>query len=109
MNLDRPDLRMALVATSWYRRAHILAKRPVPPAADRLAQHLEQALGALATNGQADGAAQPHWLTTRQVAQQLGCSDRTARRIATRIGHRIGRDWLIPADAVREEDNDDAT
>ncbi len=102
MSLDRPDLRMALVAASWYRRAHILAKRPVPAAADRLAQHLEQALAA---NGQADRASPPQWLTTKQVAQQLGVSDRTARRIATRIGHRVGRAWLIPADALPEEND----
>ncbi|MGO9098864.1 MAG: helix-turn-helix domain-containing protein [Mycobacterium sp.] len=96
------DLKMAIVAVAYYRRAHILSKRPVPPSADRLADHLQQTL--LSANGQEMPAAQTHWLSTRQAARLLGCSDRTARRIAARVGRRIGRDWLIPADAIREED-----
>jgi hypothetical protein len=35
---------MALAAVSYYRRAHILTKRPVPPAADVLAEHSVSAL-----------------------------------------------------------------
>jgi hypothetical protein len=97
---------VALAAVSYYRRAHILGKRPIPPAADSLADHLEQALS---VSGQEPVAAQPDWLSTRQAARLLGCSDRTARRIAVRVGRRVGRDWLIPADALpREEDGDDA-
>jgi hypothetical protein len=107
MTLDRADLRMALAAVSYYRRAHILAKRPVPTAADALAEHLEQAL--MSASGQDDVAAQPEWLSTGQVARLLGCSERTARRIAARIGSRVGRDWVISADALpRREDNSDA-
>ena len=44
--LDPVDLKMALAAVSYYRRAHILSRRPVPPAADRLAEHLKQELSA---------------------------------------------------------------
>jgi excisionase family DNA binding protein len=99
MTLDDTDIRMALVAASYYRRAHILCKRPVPAAADRLINHLTH----LAANGQDSVAAQPHWLTTRQAAELLGCSDRTARRIAARVGRRVGREWLIPVDAISEE------
>jgi hypothetical protein len=106
MNLDRADLKMALVAVSWYRRAFVLAKRPVPAAADRLAEHLQQAL---AVNGQEIVAAQPHLISTRQAAELLGCSDRTARRIAARVGRRVGREWLIPVDAISEENHDDGS
>jgi AraC-like DNA-binding protein len=102
-DLDRADLKMALVAVSWYRRAFVLAKRPVPPAAERLAQHLEEALAA---NGQETLAAQPHWVSTKQMAQRLGCSDRTARRIAKQVGHRVGRAWIIPADALPSEEDE---
>jgi AraC-like DNA-binding protein len=100
--LDDIDVRMALVAASYYRRAHILCKRPVPAAADRLINHLTH----LAVNGQANGVAQPHWLSTKQVAQRLGCSDRTARRIAARVGRRIGRQWVVPADALPSEEDE---
>ncbi|KLO29522.1 hypothetical protein [Mycobacterium haemophilum] len=102
--LDRADLKMALAAVAYYRRAHILSKRPIPPAADRLAAHLEQALSAC---GQEDVARQSDWLSTEQLAQRLNCSTRTARRIATRIGRRAGRDWLVPADALTQEENGD--
>lgn len=103
MTLDKTDLRMALVAVSYYRHAYILAKRPVPAAADRLVGRLETALAA---SGQEPVAVQPHWLSTRQLADRLRCSDRTARRIAARHGHRLGRDWLIPADAVTGDEED---
>jgi hypothetical protein len=105
MTLDDTDVRMALVAANYYRRAHILSKRPIPAAADRLVDHLQQTLSA---NGQETAAAQTHWLSTRQAARLLGCSDRTARRIAARIGRRVGREWLIPADALPEEEDNDA-
>jgi hypothetical protein len=93
-----------LVALEYYRRAHLLSKRPIPPAADRLAEHLERALSA---GGQEPVAAQPDWLSTRQAAGRLRCSDRTARRIAERLGRKVGREWLIPADALPEEDEGD--
>jgi hypothetical protein len=102
MTLDSTDIRMALAATHYYRRAFVLLKRPVPPAADRLVDHLQQAL--VAANGQETAAAQPHWYSTRQVAQLLGISDRTARRLAKQIGQRVGRAWIIPADALPSED-----
>jgi hypothetical protein len=58
----------------------------------------------VAASGHPEPAAAQHWLSTRQTAQQLGCSDRTARRIAQKVGHRIGREWLIPAAALPEEE-----
>jgi hypothetical protein len=110
MNLDRADLKMALVAVSWYRRAFVLAKRPIPRAADRLADHLHQALTELAetaSRGHVLEGAPQEWVSTREAAQQLGCTQRHARRIAARLGHRVGRDWVIPTDALpRGEDND---
>lgn len=38
------------------------------------------------------------WLTTREVAEALGCSERWARELAHRIGCRTGRQWLIERD-----------
>lgn len=105
--LDRTDLQMARVAVSYYRRAHELAKREVPPAADRCAEHLQEALS-LSASGQEDAVPQQDWLSTGEVAQKLGCSERTARRTAKRIGRRIGRDWFIPADALPREEEDDS-
>lgn len=97
--LDRTDLQTAAVAVEYYRRAHLLSKRPIPPAADRLAEHLRDLVS---VNGQGNGTAEQHWFTTTQTAQQLQCSERTARRIARRVGRKVGRQWLIPADALPE-------
>ena len=105
MELDSTDLRMAAVAVEYYKRAHILSRRPVPEAAYRLSDHLSQAL---AVNGQGTVAPQPDWLSTGQVAERLGVSPRTARRVASRVGCRVGRTWLVPTDALpsaSEEDN----
>lgn len=101
--LTRADLRTAHAALCYFRRAHVLSCRPVPEAVDILAAHIEQALAA---NGQPEPPTPQDWLTTSQVAQRLNCSTRTALRIAKRVGHRKGRIWLVPADAV-EEDTDD--
>ena len=95
--LDATDLKMVRVALCYYVRAHELSKRPVPPAAVRLAEHLEQAV---ADDGHTSVVAQPQWITTNEAATRLGQSERTARRIAQRCGHKIGRTWFIPADAL---------
>lgn len=102
-SLDQTDLRMAWVTANYYRRAHILAKRPVPAAADRLADHLQAAL-TVSANGQGSVVAQPDWVSTGEAARQLGCSERTARRLAARVGRRVGRERMIPVDALPGEE-----
>lgn len=99
--LDDTDLKMVRVALCYYVRAHELSKRPVPPAAARLAAHLEHAV---ADDGHTSVMPQPQWITTTEAAARLGQSERTARRIAQRCGHKIGRTWFIPADAIATED-----
>ncbi len=101
MTLDNNDLRTARTAVAFYRRAYVMHKRPVPPAVTALAQHLTSML---AEGGQETVVPQQEWLTTRQVATRLRCSQRTARRIAAQVGRKAGHQWLIPADAVPEED-----
>jgi hypothetical protein len=98
--LDSTDLRMALVTVRYYLRAHELIHRPPPPAALRLADHLTSAMSA---NGQECVGTQPDWLTTRQAAHRLHRTERHARRIAQRVGTKIGSRWLIPADALEEQ------
>lgn len=100
MSLDQTDLRMALAAADFYRRACVLSKRPVPPAADRLVEHL---LALMSDHGQQPATPQPHWLTTEQVARRLNISERHARRIATTVGQRVGRQWWIPETALPED------
>jgi len=104
MTLDKTDLRMAMVALSYYRRAHVLSKRPVPAAADRLADHLQQAMAA---SGHESVVAQVDWLSTREVVQRRICSERTARRLAERVGRKFGRGWFIPADALPQQEGED--
>ncbi len=99
--LDRTDLRMARVAIAWYIRQHHLHKRPVPAAAWRLSDHLDD----MSESGPEEVAPQPHWLTTREVAERMNCTTRHARRVATRIGKRVGHQWLIPDDALPDEEN----
>jgi len=100
--LDRIDLRMARVAINYFVAVHREMKKAVPPAAIRLAEHLDDAL---ASRGQDAVPSRPDFLTTKQVAERLGCSHRTARRIAQTIGHRVGRDWLINPESLPEQDN----
>lgn len=99
MTLDKADLKMALAAVSYYRRALEISKVPEPPAAARLADRLR---GALAANGQEDTVRQVNWLTTRDVMRRCNCSESTARRIAKRFGKKVGRQWLVSADALPE-------
>ena len=103
--LDRTDLKMALAAVSYYQRAHILSRRPVPPAADRLKEHLEEALSA---RRQEPVVPQQQWLSTKEIAERRRCSQKTAQRLARRIGHQIGRDWFVLADALPQEEDRDA-
>ena len=91
---------MARAATAYYVRAHMLSRREVPPAALRLAGHLDLLLSDI---GQAPVVPPQEWLTTQQVAERLGCSQRAAQRIATKCGTRFGRQLLTPADALPED------
>jgi hypothetical protein len=99
--LDSTDLKMVRVALCYYVRAHELSKRAVPPAAARLAAHLEIAV---ADDGHTSVVPQPQWITTAEAAARLGRSPRTVRRIAQRCGRKIGRTWFIPLDALPTED-----
>lgn len=99
--LDRTDLATALVAANYYTRAFALIKRPVPDAALRLIDHLHQAMS---SSGHPQQVSAEKWITTTQLAERRGCSTRQARRIAQQIGHRIGNRWLIPADAVEQQE-----
>ena len=102
MTLDPIDLQTARSVVGYYRRAHELSKRPVPPAADRLAANLEALMSSV---GHEPVVAQPHWLTTAEVAARLNISQRHARRIAVRIGQRIGHQLVVPADALPTEED----
>lgn len=99
--LDLLDIRAALAALRFHRRAHEESRLSVPPALDRAADNL-QAL--MAVNGQSDNTSRQDWLTTDQIAERLQCSERTARRIAAEVGKKIGRQWMAPADALPTED-----
>ncbi len=100
MNLDAADLKMARVCVNYYISVLRHMKRDVPPPALRLLDHVN----AVAEIGQEPVAAQQQWLTTGEVAQRRGCSKRTAQRIAERVGHKVGHIWIIPADAIEEDD-----
>jgi hypothetical protein len=74
----------------------------LPPSADygQLAEALNCALAADGREPVADQPEPAQWVSTRQAAHKLGCSERQARRVAARVGHRVGGRWVIPADAL---------
>ncbi len=99
-DLDPPDVRAALAALRFYRRAHELSRLPVPPALDRVADYLKSVV---AFKRQEDVVPQEELLTTAEVADRMQCSLSTALRLARRHGHRVGRQWFTPADALPED------
>lgn len=94
--LDATDLEMAFVAVKYYLRDHELRRKTPNLAAYRLAHRLEEILAA----GTDPTPAPQQWLTTRDITEHLGCPERTARRIATKHGTKVGRQWLTPADSI---------
>jgi hypothetical protein len=99
--LDHTDLKTCRVGLLWIRRHRELYRQAADPAVDRAIGHLEEILS-VSARGPKDDAAEENWVTTRQAAEQWGCSPRHASRIAPRIGGRkSGRDnWLIPEGAL---------
>jgi hypothetical protein len=98
-------LRVALQAVLVAARQRRL--NGVPPSSD-YGQLAEALKSALAANGRESVAAQPaqaEWISTRQAAKALGCSQRQAQRIAAQVGHRVGGRWLVPADALQREEH----
>ena len=98
--LDPSDIRTVLAALQFHRRAHEWSRLPVPPALDRVAANLESML---AFKRQDEVVPQEELLTTTEVAARMRCSANTALRLARRHGHRVGRQWLTPADALPED------
>ena len=98
-DLDRSDLKTVRAALRFYRRVHEEAHLPIPPALDRVAANLQ---AMVAFKRQEDVVPQTQWLTTAEVAERMQCSANTALRLARRHGHRVGRQWLTPADAIED-------
>jgi hypothetical protein len=100
MMIDRTDLSTCRVGLLWIRRHRELHHQPPHPAIERAIEHLEDILS-MSASGPEDEAPEQNWVTTKQAAQQWGCSTRHARRIANQRGCRKdGRDWLIPEEAL---------
>jgi hypothetical protein len=94
---------LALARRAVLLAEHDLRRNGLPASA--YGQLIEALTAALAADGRKTVASQPEptqWLTTTQVARELHCSQRQARRIAARCGHRVGGRWVIPADALQE-------
>ena len=100
--LDATDIRMAQVCVNYYISALKHMKRPVPESA----HHLLANITALADIGQEPVVVQQELLTTAEVAQRLGCSTRTAQRIANRVGYPLGPILVVPADAIVGDEDD---
>jgi hypothetical protein len=98
--LDQTDLataRDALVFVRSLRQSH---RQPPKPAEDRAIEHIEATLTSCSSATE-DVVAEDNWVTTKQAAEIRGCSPSYIRRIAPQLGgHRNGRDWMIPKEAV---------
>lgn len=98
--LSGDDRRLVGYAVAAARK--LRARNGLPPLAD-----LDQLALTLAAWGQPDTADDPasddELMTTQAAAELLGCSERTARRLAPRLGGRlIGGHWLLDAQAVHQ-------
>ena len=92
---DLALLRYMANAAIDYRRRHGWSSSPM---LDRLA-----AIGQTDSTPQPAEQSGPMDMTTAEAAQLLGCSERSVRRKAKQLGgHRVGRSWLLDAEAVHE-------
>ncbi len=97
-------LRTTLLAVQYLaerqRRKHL----SYPRQWDELAAALSAAMSDRPRADTAEPAAlQADYMTTDELAAQLGCSPRQARRYAPRLdGQRIGGTWRIPVSAVTD-------
>jgi hypothetical protein len=98
-DLDNTDLHAIAVALLWIRRHRELHRQPPSAAIERALDHLTSTLAA---NGQGAEPNPRDLLTTAEVAKRVGCSKRHALRIAQRLGARVGRQWLTPAELVED-------
>ena len=99
--LDTADLKMAQVAINYYIAVWEYHKKPIPPGAYRLREHLPDAIAACLEPEPEPAAPQTEWITTAEAAQRTGQSERTIRRNAPKIGGKqVGRTWLIPAQSL---------
>lgn len=89
--LDGTDIEMALVAVRYYLRGLALVQRTPDVAAFRLAHHLELLMS---VDGHDSVVRQQEWLTVNQAAQRTGKSERHTRRIAAKVGRKVGRQGL---------------
>lgn len=98
--LTGPALDACRYAVAVAQRAR--ARNALPPSR-QLAQLAEALAAAGHTDAVEDADVQPDAMTTTEAAAQLGCSERTARRMAPQLGGRLtaGR-WLLDRVAVAE-------
>ena len=100
-------LQVTLTAVQMAERGRRLKGLPDSPAHRRLAGALRTAMAACPqTDGPKPAAAQTknnRWLTAKEAAEMLGCSQRHARRLAPKLdGDRSSGPWFIPQAALLE-------
>jgi hypothetical protein len=104
--LTGPWLDTALTAVLVAERTRRLKRLPDNPAHRGLAAALRQAksAGPPADKPKPRGAhSKTRWLTTEEAGEQMGCTERHARRMAPLLdGDRSTGRWLIPQDAIAE-------
>lgn len=98
--LTGPALDACRYAVGVAQRAR--ARNGLPPST-QLAQLADALTAAGQPDSAEDAAGQPDAMTTHEAAAQLGCSERTARRLAPALGgQRVGGRWLLDRVAVTE-------
>jgi hypothetical protein len=98
--LDRADLNTCHIALGFVRSLREYHRQPPDPAEERAIENLEAELTGCSSATE-DEAAGENWVTTKEAAEMRGCTQSYMRRIAPHLGgHKNGRDWLIPKEAV---------
>jgi hypothetical protein len=97
--LDVTDLQNCRLGLIWIQRHREIHGQPPHPAFSRALDAIEAALS-MSANGPEPVAVSENW-TTAELAEQLGVTTRSARRIAKKLGApKHGASWVIPKGSI---------
>lgn len=99
-----PTLRYAVAVAVREKHRAGMAPGPLLDQLDQAAAHaLESANRHTDAPIPPSGPPSDQWIDTAEVARRLGCTPRTAQRLAPRLdGRKIGGVWLVDPDTLNE-------
>ena len=85
-------------------RESVVLRHGSTAAFDRALASIREALATSANGSPKETTRNDGWVDTAEAAKVMNCSPRWAREIAKRIGIQKGGIWLIPKDALPQEE-----